>query len=363
MNTIPPDEHLRQALRHAPDAEVSAPSDVSAQILAAAHRSAAQRAPAPAPVPAPGAGRRWWAALWRRRGATAALASVVTAGFVGLLWRGEVPGPAVDGPAAQVPSRAANPLAREAVGEMTPTGAPVAAPAAEKPKKMLAAAPAPALTEQVAPPKIPAPEQRRRPANAIRGTNTADAMQATEAMQAVEATRRAIGNAAPTPAPVLRTQPAEIAPVQPDPPSAAETIAQTEDRARSPRPSAAPTAAAPAARSTQRSTVADQVSGPPWLAVAASGDRWRWQSEGTLREPDAQWWDALTRATVGHWQIATDGEPVAASVRLDGQRGTQRVGQLWLEPASVLWCGASPPCQRAPLSAQSRRELLNHQAR
>ena len=392
MNTIPPDDHLRQALRHAPDADVSAPSDISAQILAAAHRSAAQRPLAM--VPAPSAGRRWWAALWHRPGATAALASVVMAGFVGLLWRGETPGPAIEEAPVRATPGAANKFSREAAGAAPPAVAPVA----EKPSELLAAAPEPVVADVALPGKTAAPQLRTKAAETAAAAAAAAAAKATEATEATEATRRAIGNAGPTPAPALQTQPAEIAPVQPDRPSATESIAKTEDRARPPQapsvagavapapspavaePAAPPTGVspAPAGRSLRASTsgaaapeatpalssaVADPGTSAPWLATAASGDRWRWQPTGALRDPDALWWDSLTLATRGRWQVAVDAQPAAGSVRLDGQRGPERVGRLWLEPASVLWCGAAPPCQRAPLSAASHRELLDRLAR
>ncbi len=89
MKPVEADAHLRAALRHAPDAEVAAPADVSAQIIAAAHRSAGERA-APAVRP-PTARGRWWLQPW---GASGALATVLMAGVIGLMWRGETPGPA-----------------------------------------------------------------------------------------------------------------------------------------------------------------------------------------------------------------------------------------------------------------------------
>jgi hypothetical protein len=116
MKLDPPDAHLRQALRHAPDAEVQAPSELSAQILAAAHRAAADR-----PARAAAASRHWWprGATWRL-GASGAFASVLMAGVIGLLWRGEPPGPAREDPAAAAPA-AAPPL------PSTPAAMPLAA--------------------------------------------------------------------------------------------------------------------------------------------------------------------------------------------------------------------------------------------
>jgi hypothetical protein len=91
-------------------------------------------------------------------------------------------------------------------------------------------------------------------------------------------------------------------------------------------------------------------------------DQWRWQPDSTLLDPDAAWWALLARATHGLWRAAGDA-PAAGAMRLEGRRGSEQVGRLWLEPDSVLWCGRTPPCQRAPLSAQGRRGLLERLAR
>ena len=322
MNPIPPDEHLLKALRHAPDAEVVPPHEVSARILAAAHRSAAEQPAAAATA----AWRRWAAALWHRPGASAALASVLLAGFIGLLWRGEVPGPASEERSIQ----------------------PAPAAAALRSTKSMAT-PVPAVTADESPSVLPAAAPRPAPANAVVSRKASAAPPA-------NAPRRAAGNATPELGPLLQTQPAEIAPVQPDPPAAPESPAKAELRSRPAQTTAAPVAAAIGA-------AADAAQVPPWQASTLAGDHWRWLPEGELRDPDATWWAALARVTQGRWQVAAVAQPAAGSLRLEGQRGPDRVGRLWLEPAAVLWCGASPPCQRAPLPAASRRELLDRLAR
>lgn len=368
MNTVPPDEHLRQALRHAPDADLSAPRDISARILAAAHRSVA--APAPAAAAEPARWRRWLA--WPRQspGTSAALASVVLAGFVGLLWRGEAPGPALD----EAPRRIAQAPAARPAPAMTSAAVPAAAP----------------VTAGASPAAV-------RPAPASEKSAPTAAMPSTGA-----APRRAAGNAGPQPAPVLRTQPAEIAPVQPDPPSAAEPLAKAESRSKpqapptpslpEPAPAPAQTAAAPpahaavsaqAGRSQRLATAAapapeaatarraaasalaaaDAGPRPPWQAADMAAHAWRWQPESALRSPDRAWWEALARAAHGRWQVVADAQPVAGAMGLEARRDAEQVRRLWIEPASVLWCGETPPCQQAPLTADSRRELLEMLAR
>ena len=174
MNKAPPDEHLRQALRHAPDAQLIAPSELSAQILAAAHRSVAAPPP-PAASPLPG-WRRWLAWPVRSPGASAALASVVLAGFIGLLWRGETPGPAVD----EAPRRIA-----QAAGAQ-PTQASPAAAVAD------------------AAPAVPASSAGMTPAVVRRTPASQQSGQAVAPPPPVAATRRATGNAGQQPGPVDR---------------------------------------------------------------------------------------------------------------------------------------------------------------
>ncbi len=124
MKLEPPDAHLRQALRHAPDARLQAPPELSAQILAAAHRAKADQPPLPAGTP-----RLAWP--WSRRwslGTSGALASLLLAGVIGVLWRGDPPGPARERLAlAPAPAVVAATPAPAALQEVT---APPQSPAA-----------------------------------------------------------------------------------------------------------------------------------------------------------------------------------------------------------------------------------------
>ena len=85
----PPDAHLRTALRHAPDADAGPSAALSGRILADARRAVAPRP---------------WGWMRGRPAGAAALASVLLAGFIGLMWRGGPPPPV--GPE---PSEAASP--------------------------------------------------------------------------------------------------------------------------------------------------------------------------------------------------------------------------------------------------------------
>lgn len=132
------DPHLREALRHAPDAQLQAPSRLSEFILQEARAKA--RNPQHVGAPAPGWARRVWAWLARPAVATG-FAGVMAATLVGLMWW--------DQPMDEALPR---------------SPAPAAAPAVEKP-----APAAPAVTASSPPPVIAAvpkpetaPAQRRQ---------------------------------------------------------------------------------------------------------------------------------------------------------------------------------------------------------
>jgi hypothetical protein len=76
----PQDEHLHAALRHAPDRDLQPPAALSARILEQARRTVA-------PAAWPG---RWLAWIMKPAG-SAAFASVLLAGFIGLMWRDGMP--------------------------------------------------------------------------------------------------------------------------------------------------------------------------------------------------------------------------------------------------------------------------------
>ncbi len=247
---LPPDEHLRAALRHAPDAELQAPAELRERLLAEARRAVQPVAPPPA--------QPWWrrrlpAAGWLPQGA---LASLLVAGLVTLLWqREELPAPTVEPSAPAVAADAA---------------APAAAPALEP------SAPVP-LAKAKAPPRATLPAPARTPAPAV---------------VAQEAAREAAPMAAaPTPTPAAAPPPAPA-------------LAEQRQRA------AAPMGALQAAARVAPPPPWGSAASPPALAELASrlGGPWRdaaqpesqpllsWEREGSLvgrawveRRADAEW--------------------------------------------------------------------------
>jgi hypothetical protein len=83
-----PDAYLREALRHAPDADVAAPPVLTDRILRAAREQAHSQVPARAA--APGALRRLFDWLGRAP-VRAAFAGIVVATFIGMLWWPQAP--------------------------------------------------------------------------------------------------------------------------------------------------------------------------------------------------------------------------------------------------------------------------------
>lgn len=129
------DNHLRQALRHAPDAEAAAPAALRALIL---HEAQAKAREGRAAVPA--AARSLPSRLWHWIGSprfAGALAGVVVIGFAGLLWRERppeealLPRAAVQAPAAPAAEPASDQLEKKKEAEASVAGAAVPAPAAE----------------------------------------------------------------------------------------------------------------------------------------------------------------------------------------------------------------------------------------
>jgi len=187
VSDIARDEHLRAALRHAPDATLAAPEAVSARILAAAHRAASEPAPA-----APGR-RRWWPLPVWQLGPSGALASVLLAGVVGLLWHDAPPGPARIEDTAQAPPA-------------PPAGVDIAPPAAKA--QPVAAAPAAALPT----PRAQAPSRK--------AADTAEAAVPARALAAAESAPSAPPPTLPGRGSPLRRSAQGLAasPATPDPP-------------------------------------------------------------------------------------------------------------------------------------------------
>ena len=347
------DAWLREALRHAPDADALPPSTLSETILRQA-RAATARA---APPQAPSFGRRL-AAAWSWLGrppVTAGFASVMVAGVVGLMWwdrpieeslpprDAAVPAAAPMVAPASMPSIAAVPA---------PTPAPVPAPAAP---------PAPVAAE---PARAPAPSTRRAPAPAV--------AQAPAREVAPSGAAGATAPPAPRPAeaPAVADATAPAAPpaaaaMQESRAAAAEADARAERSERARSATALSKAAAPAALAARRDVAPALSIGSVRSAIASQPERWRWsRGGGEQRAVQGQletWLGQLDGATASRWRAeASDPSPSrdeAATILqlwLDGRlHSTLRLdaGGVVLEPA------AASARQRATLPASATEAL------
>ena len=180
---VPRDDWLRQALRHAPDADAAPSHKVDESILRMGRAAVAPRVErpvhaTPAPLPASGGWAEGLAALWAwlaRPPVAAGFAGVMVATLVGVMWWGRSPEemrPPQEVPVAAAPStpteRAAEPAAPPPAPATLPEAArkgaeasrmAAATPAPEAPARKLAAAPPPKAEAPVvaAPPPAPAP--------------------------------------------------------------------------------------------------------------------------------------------------------------------------------------------------------------
>jgi hypothetical protein len=308
------DAWLREALRHAPDADALPPSALSETIL----RQARSAAAAPAALPVPTFGARIAAAwAWLGRPPVAAgFASVMVAGVVGLMWW--------DRPLEEsMPPRDV----AAAAPAQAPSAAPIttATPPAPSPPAAIAATPAPTTTEPVraTPRRAAAPAVARPRADdhapaattaPMSETTAAAGAAAGPAPRAAESVARA--DASPPAAPVPAEREARSA-------AAAADVRQAERNERA-RSMAALSKAAPTAQRRDTAAPITVLRG----AVAAQPDRWRWRRE--TGEPRAvepafeSWLGQLESATASRWQA----EPADAAA---GSRPEATDLQLWLD--------------------------------
>ncbi len=323
MSDIERDEHLRAALRHAPDAALAAPPELSAQILAAAHRATAEHAPAAPPPP-----RRWWVLQtpWRL-GASGGFATLLLAGVVALLWQGETPGPATE--------------AAYEVAANAPAPAPTPAPAPQPPPAATAAA----TVADAAKPSAPAKAQRkqepdqRRDAMALRQRaqeerdlardNTGREAQAQLKEERLHAESRVAAPATNAAAPAAAAPPPPAAPAVPAPAPATAVLGR----------------AAPALMAAPRPS-------GPWMDALAAGSAVQWTVDGQARAPTSSWLYALAEQTQGRWRPAANTQPVAGHNTVTWQRGDTLLGRLWLGDEHVLWCDAQGRCEETALAAE-----------
>jgi hypothetical protein len=243
---VPRDDWLRQALRHAPDADAAPSRKVDENILRMGRAAVAPRVErpvqaTPAPLPASGGWGDGIATLWAwlaRPPVATGFAGVMVATLVGVMWWGRSPEemqPPQEVPVAAAPAtpseRAAEPAAPPAATAALPDAARKAAdaarvaaatPAAEAPARKMAAAPAPTpapATPAAPPPKAeasvvvaaapPAPAPAAMPA-APAAQNAAAADMATRARETAERRDLAAAKSA-APAGAVAPQQAEAA--------------------------------------------------------------------------------------------------------------------------------------------------------
>lgn len=365
MNPVPSDDtahdaHLAAALRHAPDADVSAPPALGAALRQSARQAVAAGKPRPKATP-------FWQAWWQRPlslGASGAFATLLIGCVTLWIWRGEVPPPVVDmrpaheaadaGPAADAVAQAPAPATAPA-----PESAPPEAPAARQP------------------PVQTAPADTARPSGRPRTTKVPDVQKqrpdphVAPPPPAAEATVVAEAPAVP-PAPAAlpaRPAPAMPAPAVPSPMAAAPAAAAVAPQpAAAPGPETADAAVArsdPASRSAKARAIAqlaDQPATRPRAVDAKPGDH-PWPdvlmsaAPGSLRlhgpqGPDAHaWLQRLRSTTSGRWRAVEAGEPgnSADDLLLHDDRGP--VARLRLSaPGRLLICRVEPgACWQATL--------------
>lgn len=320
------DAHLAQALKHAPDAGLSAPQQLGEQIVAAARQAQAEDQAATRSKPrwrtrwlSPPPGGSW--------GRTGAFATVLMAGLLTWMWPARTPAPAPAG----------DTIAQAPAFESTP----VAAPTAQRTGPATAATPAQAPMDD---------ERRNRVMRAARPPPTSPpaavaqalgaAPQATVVAQAAPAAPPPVvtGQATPAPAPTDVTQ---AAPAAPPPVVFAEATNRAHAQAmpafgsRSMLSAPAPSVHASLAAWLQRQ--------PPDLS---------WRIDGSL--PTAvslPWLQRLAASTGNRWQTIGTASAGPAATSLLLLTGAGPVAQLTLHKDHVLWCDATAAaCSRAVLT-------------
>lgn len=311
----PPDERLRAALRHAPDAMLQPPPALNARVL-----GDARRALAPPPW------RQRWSA-WLMRPATAGtMASLLLVGFIGLMWRDGAP-PDSRGRAAPV-----SPVAPDAPVSSVPP-----ADAAARAEKIERSGAAEMLS------KLRTPPGAARPA-----APAAEALPGAPADPRAEARRSAETAAPPAPAAVAPA-PTAAAPAQDR--TAAE--AQRPSVSAETRPAPAREAGAREQLALQRpqpqSPTADDPLAAPLAAMRAAA----------IDEPTLAWWTELRAATAGRWRRAADDAAPDAATAAPATTGSVR-----FETSAVIWQAApAAPRWRAELDATQLRGLRERQPR
>jgi hypothetical protein len=340
------DSHLRQALRHAPDADAAAPAALRALILHEA-QAKAREGRAAVPAAAPSLPLRLWHWIGSPRFA-GALAGVVVIGFAGLLWRERPPEEAlppratVQAPAAPAAEPASDRLEKKKEAEVSVAGTASPAPAVAPPP-----APAPSVRSEKPKPPPPAPRQAEE-------APRRDAVADSPGIVAEESTLQM-----PRPTPAAPPPAAAPAPAPPSQGAAAgalsprrlnesrERNSDTADRssrfaaakAAAPSPvDAAPEAAAPA--SLQAHVAAGPAIAQLRQQIAGEATHWYWQRPGGPQHPFdnaiSQWLGRLEAASRGRWQSLGNLRP-APGTELQLLRDGEVTQRLQLTDDALVW--------------------------
>ena len=348
------DDHLRTALRHAPDASSAAPIALSALISAAAREATRDDK------------GNVWSRLWAwlgqpgRLGASGAFATLALAGVLTLVWHGETPAPMVERPTAMAPAPAAPTVTDSAsAGPALTQPAPVQATTASAPPTVAAktAARAEARAAAAAPTAAPAASAAPAPVQEAVAeatpTRTGDAKAAAEAPTAV-APPMARREAAPMSAvPAMPSMPSMPAvPATPAIPAAPAVAA-------APAPQAKAAAADSAQERSRFALGSNRVAAPgvdiaAWLdaaterpsaaaAMAAPGQ------PASARRLATAMLSELQSLGAGRWRDSSTPEGTA---QVELWQAGRHGASLWLNDDAVVVCLTSAQrCQRAPLSA------------
>lgn len=358
---IPRDEHLRAALRHAPDAGLQPPPHLRAQIVAAAHRTLAER-----PAAAPARPRPWWRP--GPLGASGALASVLLAGVIGLMWQDGPPGPALDEPADALAPAAAP----AAVGPASATIWMQERAGGEPPAPRVQAPPAPPIAARPAPTAVAATPARSAPPPGPDAEATAKRLPPVPVPVPVpQAAAEAPLAAAESPRPPPDTDASTPAPAAPPPaaptatplaaaasPGPVPSVSAAEAFSLRPAPLPLTAAAQPAAAGPATALGRQAASPRPEVARARAAESLRWRIDGFDRGTAAPFWlqAAATLDRQAGQPSALDRLPDAHLVELIDAAGA--VDQLWLAASQLLWCPADRSGCRLTLLAPAEAEAL-----
>ncbi len=360
------DAWLREALRHAPDADAAPSVAVRETILRKARAEAAAAPAARGPV---GAWQRFRAAWSWLSGArvAAAFASVMVATVIGLIWWDRPIDESLR--SVESPTTVASPTP---AAEPAPTPAPSPpAPSAEPPRDLAAAAPprtAPERKREAVRPRADTSNDARREA---RPTSPAAPRAADEARAMADATDSVTDRAADSTRADKQTREIDAAREQ-----RAETVGQAKSAAPAlrsapaaaagamvaPAPAAAPAPASPPVAAAESRLARAAPFGALLEALAEETPRWRWQRDGRAERaltPELQaWLQRLNRAVAGRWSAADPAQATVQSpvqeLRLLRDGGVQAIVRIGAEGRVRIEIAGE-----APLTAQLAAQIAS----